>query len=890
MSSSEDEIKQKKLTRRGFIKWTTALAVAGAAAVGVGAGYGADLLLRPSTEKVTTQTTTKTATQTATATETMTETATTTVTAPVPTLSYKPPLSPQVQQTVDQIIQSRVDLHSGETTTYAGITGGSIGMGVCVGVYKLHVKNGVITAVEPDDTWNAGVAVEDAGLTKDQILKSHLQARIRANGYSFPQYNQAPDRVLYPMKRVGARADPLGQFVRITWQEALDSLANVVTSVKTKYGPYSSLGGPLSSYTGIGVQSWGDVSWGGEDIASQWVLGAQKSTIIPGFPQPKGGVNTNGEGTDLLNSKAIIMWGRDPTTAGDTSPRQNGRDQYLYRLGREMGIPSIAVDIRYGMHAEVLADQFIPIRPGTDLPAFLAMANVLFKENLYNQDFVNKWVESTGFQKWKDYVLGVSDGVDKTPQWAEPITGIPAATLKALAEFFASHIPCHFVPAASIGRQYQGDRPMRAAWILNAMMGNFGIPGAAPPYCEYGHWQIRAPSPDYGRKPGSYSGPVLMKSYTWPNAILLKPKLDAGQITQAQYDAAIGKKPGDPNPNLKLIFSALDNMVNQQMDINSQIEAIKMTDYFAAATFHWTPNAKLADLVLPLAEVFEAYWGFAGLSNGFIYCKKVVEPPGEAKPVEWVYTQLAKRLGFVGDYMPNYTTDDQWDTMVQAAMQKGYESWAKSSTATSLGITIPAWADFLNQPVLRAETPQPISQPLQDQFASGKPFGTPSGKIEFYYAYVDSIDPSKTAVGGPWPGLPTYETQPQGFYDPGLSKYPLVYRDTHNRYRSHSCQDSDALLHELFRHSVWINPADAKARNISDNDLVRVFNDTGEVLVPAYVTSRVLPGVVYAWDAGWYNPNATGLDKGGCPNTLMFQGYNAHAQDPHNVLVDVEKF
>ncbi len=887
MSASDTDIKNKKLTRRGFIKWTTALAVVGAAAVGIGAGYGSDLLLRPSTEKTTTETTTKTTSLPG---QTGTTTKTTTVTAPVQTLSYVPPLSPSVQNTVDQIIQNRVAMHQGETIAYAGITGGSIGMGVAAGVYKLHVKNGVITTIETDDTWNTGVAVDDAGLSTADLMKSHLQARIKANGYTWHMYNQAPDRILFPMKRVGTRADPLGQFVRTTWQDALDTLANTVTTVKQKYGPYSSYGGPLSSYTGIGVNGWGDVSWGGEDIASQWILGASKSTQIPKFPAPKGGVNTTGNLLDIFNSKSIILWGHDPTTAGDTSPRQNGRDQHLYRLARERGIPVIVVDIRYGMHAEVLADQWIPIRPGTDLAAFLAIANVLFKENLYNTDFVAKYVEPTGFQKWKDYVLGVSDGIDKTPQWAEPITGIPAATLKGLAEFLAANVPCHFVPAAAIGRQRQGDRPVRAAFIINAMVGNFGIPGGAPPYCEYGHWNTGVPSPDYGRAPGTYNPPVLYKGYEWADAILLKPQLDSGQITQAQYDAIIGKTPGDPNPNIKLIFTALSNDINQALDINKQRDAIKLTDLFAAASFHWTPTAKLADLVLPLAEVFETYWGFSGIANGMIYCTKVVEPPGEAMPLEWVYTQLAKRLGFVDKYMPNYTTDDQWDTMVQAAMQKGYEAWAKSASVKALGITIPSWADFVKLPVIRAETPQPIAQPLQDQMTSGKPFGTPSGKIEFYYSYVDSIDPSKTAVGGPWPGLPIYETQPQGYYDSNLSKYPLVLRDTHNRYRSHSAQDSDAMLHDLFRHSVWINPADAKARNIKDNDTVRVFNDTGQMLVPAYVTSRILPGVVYMWDAGWYDPNSAGFDKGGCPNTVMPRAFNAHAQDPHNVLVEVTKF
>ncbi len=873
MTSSQDENKQKNITRRGFIKWTTALVAAGAAVVGVAAGYGGDILLRPSTGTTKTETTTKT------------------VTAPVQTLSYKPPLSPQVEGTVTGIFDNLTSMHAGETTAYSGVTGGSISMGVMTGLYKVHLKNGVITAVEPDDTVNPGVAREDGVLSQQQIVKAHLQSRIKANGYTFPLYLYAPDRLLYPMKRTGARGDLNGSFVRISWQEALDTLANMISTVKSKYGPLSSIGGPLSSYTGIGVSSWGDVSFGAEDVATGWMFGSPSYTVFPDpIPQPKGGVNTSLPIVDGFNTKAVILWGWDPTTAGGTGG-PGSYVSYILKLITEKGIPAISVDVRYSAAAKITKAQWIPIRSGTDTAALLALANVLFKEDKWDKTYVANFVEPTGFQQWKDYVLGTSDGVDKTPQWAEPITGIPAQTLTALAEFFASHLPCLFVASCGPGRQYMGDTYARTHLYLMAMMGNLGVSGGAPPYVSPGRpGGLSTPSADYGRGRGSYSAPPLMKSYLWQEAVMQKIELDAGRITQEQYDSIVGKTPGTPNPTIKLYFRSMGNSLNQNVNINRQIQAIKAIDYYVAATYHWSPNAKVSDLVLPVAEVFEDYYGFVSFPTGMVFCPKLVEPQGEAKPMEWIYTQLAQRLGFVDKYMPNYTTDDQWDNMVLAAMKKGYETWASSASVKALNITIPSWDDFVKNPVIRNDNPATPTLPFADQITGGKPFGTASGKIEYVFSYLTTNDPAGTAIGGPLDAMAMYHDQPEGFYDPKVATYPLVKLDTHNRYRSHSAQDSDSLLTENFRHSVWMNPADAKARGINDNDMVRVFNDAGQIVLPAYVTSRLVPGQVYIWDAAWYNPNASGLDKRGCPNVLSNGGFNADAQDPHNDLVQVEKF
>ena len=211
--SKDDSITNNKVSRRSVLKWSGALA--GAALVGVGLGFGTDILFGFPVKK-----------------------------APVP-LSYTPPLSPSVQQTVNTIIQDRIALHAGETTAYANCIINCGGNNACI--LKLHMNNGVLVGVEPDDTVNAGIPREDSVLTDADYLNGVLQYRPCQRGYSWTSYVNSPDRIAYPMQQTGARGS--NNFVRITWDQALDTVASNIQLMLQKYGPYS-IGWPYNSMLG----------------------------------------------------------------------------------------------------------------------------------------------------------------------------------------------------------------------------------------------------------------------------------------------------------------------------------------------------------------------------------------------------------------------------------------------------------------------------------------------------------------------------------------------------------------------------------------------------------------------------------------------------------------
>jgi anaerobic dimethyl sulfoxide reductase subunit A len=133
--------------------------------------------------------------------------------------------------------------------------------------------------------------------------------------------------------------------------------------------------------------------------------------------------------------------------------------------------------------------------------------------------------------------------------------------------------------------------------------------------------------------------------------------------------------------------------------------------------------------------------------------------------------------------------------------------------------------------------------------------------------------------------------QPHGLFDPTQPKYPLMLSECHPRARGNvaSC-DSNPLAGqgEIFRHSVWMNPADARARDIKDNDMVTVYNDFGTMVIPAYVTSRIVPGHLHIFCGAWFTPDKLGVDRRGATGTVFTNDY-APVMDPFNGRVEVVK-
>ncbi len=262
---------------------------------------------------------------------------------------------------------------------------------------KVHVKDGVITRIETDDG-------------------DEPQLRACARGRAYRQRVYAPDRLKYPMKRTGKRGE--GKFERISWDEALDTIASELKRIKSTYGNDSIFHVSYSGNTGTMLHSqlavvrlltmfggftptWGSASFWGNLFASEMTYG----TLTTGHTRD-----------DLPNARLIIMWGWNPAESIQITTTSN-----FMTLAKEAGVKIIAIDPRFTDSAAAFASQWIPIRPGTDTAMLLAMAYVILKENLQDQNFLDTY--TIGFERFRDYVMGISDGVQKTSAWAETYNG-----------------------------------------------------------------------------------------------------------------------------------------------------------------------------------------------------------------------------------------------------------------------------------------------------------------------------------------------------------------------------------------------------------------------------------------------------------------------------------
>jgi anaerobic dimethyl sulfoxide reductase subunit A len=411
-------------------------------------------------------------------------------------------------------------------------------------------------------------------------------------------------------------------------------------------------------------------------------------------------------------------------------------------------------------------------------------------------------------------------------------------------------------------------------------------------------------------------------------AIELRPKLDNGEISKEEYNNAIGNIPENEAPNIQMVILESNNHHTTLPDINSNGRVLKKVDFVVVSSyFAETPSARYADILLP--QISTAFEGRAckignfdndrfkpglNLGNFFTYMQKCIDPPGEIKTNEWIWVQIAKRLGIAELYQPRLANvpDDRWDEAIEDLHREAYENWAALGNIASLNP--PSWEEFQKKPVFRWEIKDPY-YPFKKELETGQDplTGTDSGKIEFYskglakgpaYLATNEFPPGSGACYGGG-NLPPMAQMTKGgkdsFYSKDTEKYPLLMSSPHSLYRSHTFLDNQPLLsNDCYRHAVWINVSDAKARGIIDDDLVIVYNDIGEMIIPAYVTSRVVPGAVYVFHGAWYVPGKNkstlmpdGIDIRGAPNLVI------HNQDlpetivgffPSKGLVQIEKW
>lgn len=747
-----------------------------------------------------------------------------------------------------------------------------------------HVENRRITRLETDDR-------------ADSVPVPQLRACVRGRSYLRRQYH--PERLTQPLKRVGPRGR--GEFRPISWEEALDEVASQMQRVKREYGPsalfvpygtgsYNQLNGShvarrLMNLFGGCLGIYNSYSWAATNAATPTVYG----TLV-----------TGNQRQDWLNAKYIIMWGWNPAEMRDGT-----NSDYFVKLARENGAHVVCIDPRHSLSAASLADEWIPIRPGTDAAMMSAMAYVMLTENLYDAEFVrthcvgfdDTQMSVDGAESYSDYILGARDGVAKTPEWAEKITSVPAETIERIAREYATIKPSVLYQGYGMQRRAYGEQVVRAGCVLAAITGNVGV---------HGGWAsgLATQAPDGGglwtvfptdENPVSAKIPVFL----WTEAVLR-----GKEMTKA--DGILGAEKLDND--IKLIYAVATNcLINQHADINrtrkiledeSKMEFIVVQDNFL------TPTGKFADIILPACTQFETW----GVEDGWKYGDevilqpKLVEPLGESKSDYRICAELAERLG-IGDAFTEGRDEKQWVDFclgefrrlrfpelptMEEFIEKNLGAWTRPATKPAI-----AFEDFRRDP-------------------EKYPLKTPSGKIEIFSKQLYDLNNPEEIPPIPkyiqeWehPFLDADNTDLRGkdlkenlrvhprpsAKSASQKVFPLQAIGHHTLHRVHSTHDNNDWLEEAFPQRVFINPIDAAARGISDGDEVKVYNERGATILPCRVTPRILPGVVDIPQGAWYDPDENGIDRGGCVNVLTSHRWTpfAFGTAQHTIMVEVEK-
>ena len=393
---------------------------------------------------------------------------------------------------------------------------------------------------------------------------------------------------------------------------------------------------------------------------------------------------------------------------------------------------------------------------------------------------------------------------------------------------------------------------------------------------------------------------------------MLHEKLENGEMSLDDYNKAIGNAPGNPAPNIQfLLFES--HHVNNFANVNSRIKAMKKVEF--SMGFHYSfeqVTPRYEDLVLPALYPFETTDDYyvrntlplspfqiphGGAVNYLDYQQKIVDPPGDIRPREWFWVQVAKKLGFADDYNPRLkdVSLEEWDEQAVKVHEDAYNAFASNpDCAAAYGSPLPTWKEFLKKPILRVPVQEPHYSFKEEAESGRSPFHTPSGKIEIDSSVLASENLVNTKYGGSLDSLPRWEVSymagppRDSLFHKDAREHPLLMVTPVSQYRQHSLHDNNPLLAgECYRHALWLSVEDARKRGIKDNDQVRVFNGLGEAWVPAYVTNRVMPGTTVLYHGSWYTPNNTrtelmpdGVDRRGACNmftSMEFGGHNIGA-------------
>ncbi len=778
---------------------------------------------------------------------------------------------------------------------------------------RLQVKDGTIVRVLADNTGD------------DKLGSQQVRACVRGRSIRHRIYN--PDRLKKPLKRKPGTKRGDGEWEEISWDQAFDEISEKMKKIKAEYGNeafYIQYGtGTLGATMACSWPPDGTAfarlmnTWGGYlDHYSDY----STTEITQAYPYFYGGWVIGNSLDDARNSKLQVMFGNNPL---ETRMSGGGQTFVTQQTKKESRVETIIVDPRMSDTAIALGDEWVPVRPGTDAALIAGMIHVMLRENLHDQAFLDKYC--VGFDEkhmpagapanasYRSYIEGKGpDGVEKTPEWAAGICGVPASRITQLARRIAGAKPCTITQGWGPQRHANGENTARAIFLLAAVTGNIGLPGGGTGGREGAPGLPIAQPFNYGIPNPSNK---IISVFSWLDAIEHGPEMDT-------FNAGVGVKPG---PGVRAIKVPVDDkgvptntkleqpikmlwhyssnsLVNQTGDNNRSVEILRddtKCELIVVCDIQMTVSARYADYLLPgtsTAEEFDLHPGEnAGPMAYGIMSEQAIEPLHECKSVFDICTGLAQRLGTEQKFTEGKTREEWLRQAVEATRKEDpeipdYDAWKKMGIYRKNAGPLVPLADFRADP------------------AANK-LDTPSGKIEIYSSRLAAMS-EKWVFGKFRPKLegdvlkplPEFVATWEGAVEARTNeKYPLQMISHHFKQRTHSSYGNVDWLKEAHPQTLWINPIDADARGIKNGDQVFVYNDRGTVQIEARVTPKIAPGVTSLPQGAWYNPTGKTrpaganpdkpVDIAGSANTLTSHHPSplAKGNAVHTTLVQVEK-
>ncbi len=682
--------------------------------------------------------------------------------------------------------------------------------------------------------------------------------------------------------RDGRGAEP---FVPVDWEAALDLVAAEVARVRDSHGNAAIFGGSYG-WASAGrlhhartlLHRFLNCAGGftGQVTNYSYAAGMIVMPHVVGTVQPVSGPGTSWPSI-VEATRLMVMFGGVPLK--NTQVESGGTGEHTaagwLRRAREAGVRFVSISPLRSDAAAFLDAEWLAPRPGSDTAIMLGLAHTLVAEGLHDAAFLKRY--TTGFDRFRAYLLGEADGQPKDAEWGARLSGLAADAIRDLARRMAA-TRTFITSSWSLQRADHGEQSYWMTVVLGALLGQIGLPGGGFGFGYgavngMGNPRRNAPVPRMpaGPKPAGIDIPVarIADMLLQPGATI---DFNGRRVTY---------------PDIRLVYWAGGNPFHHHQDLNRLVAAWRRPETIVVHEPWWTATARHADIVLPATTPLERNDIAASSLDRFVIAmRRAIDPVAGARDDFRIFADLAQRLGFGAAFTEGRDEMGWLRHIYDVARQQ----------AAHFELDMPDFDAFWE--IGWHEFPAP-DRPyvLFEKFRhdpAESPLRTPSGRIEIFSRAIDSFGYDDC------PGHPVWRAPAEWLGAVTARDYPLHLISNQPTTRLHGQMDNGRVSREqkvCGREPVWIHPDDAAARGIANGDVVRLFNERGACLAGAKISDSVRPRVVAIATGAWYDPVEPGrigtLDRHGNPNVLTRDaGTSRLAQGPvaGSALVEIERW